>query len=173
MKSLPVKLGVILVVIGFPILCYGGSMIARIGEYYLGQDIKTVRGLVEFTLDEYAMFQSFPGWFELPGERIFKAPEVTFNRHLWYLTIGALNGRIYTLGFQYINNDRTVAHSVFEETLNFIKSQMGVPTEQTKTPNRYVWDSMDGSVILAERGVMDFWSINFLVTGKKGKGAFK
>jgi hypothetical protein len=109
----------------------------------------------------------------LPGESIFKAPEVTFNRHLWYLTIGALNGRIYTLGFQYINNDRTVARSVFEETLNFIKSQMGAPTEQTKTPKRCVWDSMDGSVILAERGVMDFWSINFLVTGKKGKGAFK
>jgi hypothetical protein len=77
------------------------------------------------------------------------------------------------LAFQYINNDRTVALSVLEETLNFIKSQMGAPTGQANIPNRYVWDSMDGSVILAERGVMDFWSINFLVTGKQGKGVFK
>jgi hypothetical protein len=62
---------------------------------------------------------------------------------------------------------------VFEETLRFIDSQVGAPTEQTKTPKRYVWDSIGGSIFLAEREAMSFWSVNFVVTGKKGKGIFK
>jgi hypothetical protein len=151
----------------------GANMIVRIGEYYLGQDIKSISGLVEFTHEEYTVFQSYPGWFNLPGEKIFKAPDVTFNRHLWYLTVGSLNGKIYILALQYINNDRALADNVFEETLKFIKSQMGTPTEQTKAPDRYVWDSTDGNVLLGKREAMGFWSINFLITGKKGKGAFK
>lgn len=169
MKSLSIKLGVVVLVIGFPILCYGGNVITSIGEYYLGQDIKTVRNLVEFTPEEYAVLQSFPGWFDLPGEKIFKAPDVIFNRHCWYLTIGALNGRIYTLGLQYISKDRAVADNLFEETLRYIKSQMGTPTEQTKTPKRYIWDYMDGNVLLAGREAMGLWCINFLVTGKHPK----
>jgi hypothetical protein len=173
MKSLLGKLGVIVLVIGFPILCYGGNVITRIGEYYIGQDIKTVRNLVELTPEEYAVFQSSPGWFDLWGEKIFKAPDVTFNRHRWYLTVGALNGRIYVLAFQYMSSDRTVADNLFEETLRYIKSQMGTPTEQTKTPKRYVWDSVDGNVFLAVREAIGFFSTNFIVTGKKGKGEFK
>ena len=151
----------------------GENMITKIGGYYIGQDIKTVRGLSELNREEYAVFQSYPGWFGLPGEKIFNAPQISFNQHLWYLTVGALNGRIYKLALQYISNDRAVADGVFEETLRFIKSQMGTPIEQTKEPNRYLWESVDGNVLLVEREAMGFWSINFLITGKKGKGAFK
>ena len=173
MKLLLVRLGVVVVVIGLSILCYGANMITRIGDYYIGQDVKAVRGLVEFTSEEYAALWSFQGGVGLLGEKVFNAPELTFNGRLWYLTVGALNGRIYNLALQYISSDRDIANKVFEETSKFIKSQMGIPTEQTKAPKRYVWDSVDGNVILAERQAMGFWSINFLVTGKKGKGAFK
>jgi hypothetical protein len=168
MKSLSVRLGVVVLVIGFPILCYGGNMITRIGEYYICQDIKTVRNLVELTPEEYAVFQSLSGWLDWPGEKIFKAPDVTFNRHRWYLTVGSLNGKIYKLGLQYINNDRALADSVFEETLRYIKSQMGTPTEQTKIPKRYVWDYVDGNVLLGVQEAIGLWSINFIVTGKEG-----
>jgi hypothetical protein len=165
MKSLSIKLGVALVVIGFPILCYGANMIARIGEYYLGQDIKTVRGLVELTPEEYAALWSFQGGVGLPGEQVFNAPKVTFNQHLWDLTVGTLNGKVYKLALQYISTDRAEARSIFEETLKFVKLQMGAPAEQPKTPKWYLWDSTDGNVVLAEREAMGFWSINFLVTG--------
>ena len=173
MKSLSIKLGVVVLLIGFPILCYGGNMIARIGEYHLGQDIKTVRGLVEFTPEEYAALWSSQGGVGLPGEKVFNAPKVTLNRHLWYLNVGVLNGRIYKLALQYISSDRAEAHSIFEETLKFVKSQMGAPAEQTKTPKRYVWDYVDGNVLLGVQEAIGFWSINFIVTGKEGKGAFK
>jgi len=143
------------------------GMITRIGEYYLGQDIKMARGLVEFKPDEYAVFRSSPGWFGLPGERIFKAPEVTFNRHLWYLTIGAINKRIYMLALQNISSEPATADILIKETLRFVTSQMGAPTEQTEKPKRYVWDSVDGSVILAERSAMGFTSINFILTSKR------
>ncbi len=169
MKSLSVKLGVVLVVIGFPILCYGANMIARIGEYHLGQDIKTVRGLVEFTPEEYAALWSFQGGVGLPGEQVFNAPKVTFNRHLWDLVVGTLNGRIYKLALQYISSDRAEARSIFEETLKFVKSQMGAPAEQTKTPKRYLWDSTDGNVVLAEREAMASWCINLLLTSRAVK----
>ena len=173
MKSLLVRVGTIFLLMGSPILCYGQKVITRIGDYYIGQDIKTVRGLVEFTSEEYAVFQSFPDWFNLPGEKIFKGPDITLNRHLWYLTIGSLNGKIYVLALQHFGDDRAIADSLFEETLKYIKSQIGAATEQTKTPKRYVWNSTDGNVLLAERQAMGFWSVNFLVTGKKDEGVFK
>jgi hypothetical protein len=169
MKSLSIKLGVVALVIGFPILCYGAKMIAKIGEYYLGQDIKTVRGLVEFTPEEYAALWSFQGGVGLPGEKVFNAPKVTLNRHLWYLTVGVLNRRIYKLVLQYISSDRAEAHSIFEETLKFVMSQMGAPTEQTAIPKRYLWDSTDGNVVLAEREAMGSWSINLLLTSRAVK----
>ena len=142
------------------------KMITRIGEYYLGEEIKTAHGLVELKPEEYAVLRSFPGWFDLPDEKVFDAPKVTFNRHLWHLTVAALNGRIYTLMLQYISNNRASANSVLKEMLRFVKSQMGAPTEQTKTPERYVWVSIDGSITLTERGATGFWSINFVLTGK-------
>jgi len=173
MKSLSIKLGVVVLIIGFPMLCYGGNVITRIGEYYIGQDIKTVRGLVEFTPQEYAALWSFQGRVGLPGEKVFNAPKLTFNGRLWYLTVGALNGLIYKLALQHITSDRAEARSIFEETLKFLKSQMGAPAEQTKTPKRHRWDSTDGNVVLAEQEASGFFSINFIVTGKEGKGAFK
>jgi len=163
-KSLSVKLGVALIVIGFYILCYGANMIEKIGEYHLGQGIKTVRGLVEFTPEEYAAVWSSQGGVGLPGEQIFNAPKVTFNRHLWYLVVGTLNGRIYKLVLQYVSSDRAEARSIFEETLKSVKSRMGAPIEQTKAPKRYLWDSTDGNVVLAEREAMGAWCINLLLT---------
>ncbi len=141
------------------------NMITRIGEYYLGQDIKTARGLVEMAPEESAVLRSYPGWFDMPDERLFKA-KITFNRHDWDLIVGAVNERIYIFALQYFSSDRVAAANVLKDALRFVRSQMGAPTEQTKTPERNVWDSMDGSVILVERGVMGFWSINFVVTGK-------
>jgi hypothetical protein len=164
MKSLLGKLGVSVLVIGFPILCYGGNMIGSVGAYRLGQDVKTVRGLVEFTSEEYAAIWSFQGGVGLPGEKVFNAPKVTFNRHLWYLTVGTLNGRIFKLALQYISSNRAEAHSILEETLKFVKSQMGVPTEQAKTPGQYRWDSTDGIVVLAQREEVATWCINLLLT---------
>lgn len=143
----------------------GVKMIVKIGEYSLGQNIKAIRGLVEFTPEEYSVFKSYPGWFNLPGEKIFKAPDITFNRRVWHLTVGALDGRIYILGLQYFTENRTAASSLLRETLGFVRSQMGVPTEQTKSPERYVWESTEGSVLLVQREAMGFSSINFLLTG--------
>jgi len=165
-KSLLVKLGVALAFIGFPVLSYGANMIEGIGEYHLGQDIKTVRGLVEFTPEEYAAIWSSQGGVGLPSEQIFNAPEVSFNRHLWYLVVGALNGRIYKLALQYVTGDRAEARRIFQDTLKFVKSRMGAPAEQTKTPERYLWRSTDGNVVLAGREAMGSWGINLLLTAQ-------
>jgi hypothetical protein len=143
-----------------------GNMIVKVGEYYLGQDLASARGLTELTPEEYALLRSFPGWFNMPGEKIFKVPKVTFNGHLWDLTIGALEGKIYILGLQDFGPDRAVADALVRKTLAFVRSKMGSPTEQTATPKCYVWDSSNGMVTLAERGLHGSWSVNFVLTGK-------
>jgi hypothetical protein len=143
-----------------------GNMIVKVGKYYLGQDVASVRDLTELTPEEYAVLRSFPGWFNMPGEKIFKVPKVTFNGHLWDLTIGALDGKIYILGLQDFGPDRAAADALVRKTLAFVRSEMGAPTEQTATPKRYVWDSSKGMVILAERGLQGSCSVNFVLTGK-------
>ncbi len=57
--------------------------------------------------------------------------------------------------------------SLLKETLSLVKLQMGTPTEHIKTPERYVWNSMDGSGILVKRAVKGFWSINYVLIGKR------
>ncbi|GFO54962.1 hypothetical protein GMSM_19690 [Geomonas sp. Red276] len=143
------------------------EMITKVGDYYLGQRVSTARGLVELAPEEYAVLRSFPGWIDMPGEKVFKAPKVTLNRHAWYLTIGSLDGKIYTLGLQGVGNDQAAADTLFQKTLDFARSQMGAPTEQTNTPKRCIWDASNGNVILAERGAQGFWSVNFLLTAKR------
>lgn len=143
------------------------EMITKVGGYYLGQRVNTARGLVELAPEEYAVLRSLPGWFDMPGEKVFKAPKVTLNRHVWDLTIGALDGKIYTLGLQEVSNDQAAADNLFQETLDFASSKMGAPTEQTTTPKRCIWDASNGNVILAERGAQGLWSVNFLLTAKR------
>jgi hypothetical protein len=144
-----------------------GKMIVKVGEYYLGQDVSSARGLTELSPEEYAVLRSSPGWFNMPSEKVFKVPKVTFNGHLWDLIIGSLDGKIYTLGLhQDFGSDRAAADVLVRKTISFVRSQMGAPTEQTSTPKRYIWKSSDGTVILAERGMKGFWSVNFLITGK-------
>jgi len=143
------------------------DMIEKVGKYYLGQQINTARGLVELAPEEYAVLRSIPGWFDMPGEKVFKAPKVTLNRHVWHLTIGALDGKIYTLGLQDFGSDQGAADNLFKKTLTFATSQMGAPIEQTNSPKRCIWDASNGNAILAERNAQGFWSVNFLLTAKR------
>jgi hypothetical protein len=154
---------------GKHILSKGVNMIKEIGEYRLGQDIKPVRGLVELTPEEYAVLWSHQGGVGLPGEQVFKAPEITYNGYSWYTMLGTVKGRIYKITLQYISSDNVKARSTLEETLKFLKSQMGEPTEQTEVPNRYIWDSTDGNVFLVEREAMGSYSINLLLTSIVGR----
>jgi hypothetical protein len=142
-----------------------GKMIVKVGEYYLGQDVSSARGLTELSPEEYAVLRSSPGWFNMPGEKILKVPKVTFNGHLWDLTIGAIDGKICILGLQDFGSNRAAADVLVRKTISFVRSQMGAPTKQMSTPKRYIWESSDGMVILAERGMKGFWSVNFVITG--------
>jgi Flp pilus assembly protein TadD len=146
------------------------NMIGKVGEYHLGQEIRTAPDLIELQPEEYEILRSFPGWFDMPGERVFKAPKVTLNGNVWDLTIGALDGKIYTLGLQDFGTDQAAADTLVKKTVAFITGQMGVPTEETKTPKRYIWEVPSGNVVLAERGALGFWSVNFLLTAARQKG---
>lgn len=139
-----------------------------VGEYYLGQDIKTARGLVEAAPEEHGMLQSFPGWSDVPGERIFSAPDLAFNHNRWRLFIGAVDGKISFMALQYTSKGGGLTESgrLLGETLRFVKSRLGEPAEQTGMPEQYIWDSPGENVILAKREAIGFWAVNFVLTGK-------
>jgi len=140
------------------------SMIEKVGEYHLGQELSTVRGLTEFTTEEYAAFQTVPGWFNMPGEKIYNAPKVIFNKSQWDLTIGALDGKIYAMALQHFGRDHASADNVFKKTIAFASSKMGVPSEKTYKPKRFKWETSGGDALLAERTALGYWSVNFILT---------
>lgn len=146
------------------ILCHGADMIDKIGEYRFGQDVKTARGLVELTPNEYAALWSSQGGKGIAGEQVFSGPQVTFNQYRWYLVVGAIDGKIYKLTLQYITDKQTEAHRVFEKTSKVLASRLGTPTQRSKTPNRYIWDLDYGNIFLVEQEAMGSWAINMLLT---------
>ena len=54
-------------------------MITQIHNYYLGQHIDDILGLIEYTDEEYQQFEAAGAPRLLKNEKIYHAPDVTFS----------------------------------------------------------------------------------------------
>ena len=112
-----------------------------IGSYSLGGSIQEIRGLIEFSPQEYALIPK-----EFEGGANYNVPPVTFLGRPWRMSLGTVNGRIYKIAPYLKLKSKLEANKVAMATMQFCIEKLGKPAEQ-KT-GLFIWDTTDGNVIL-------------------------
>src|SRR6266542_1088393 len=114
----------------------------QIGDYSLEQNITGLAGLTEISRSEYAMLPK-----TFPGEKIFKAADITFLGYPWNLVLGTVDGYIYKLSAQLIYDLRNMAAAAFSETVIYCSNQFG-KASLAKHGTIATWDTSFGNVIV-------------------------
>jgi hypothetical protein len=131
-----------------------------IGPYKLDMSIVGLKGLVEITPAQYDVL---PKTFK--GEKIFKAPDVSFLRFSWDMMLGVVQGKIYKISPSLVIPDKRQADEATIKVLAYCKSKFGEPVEQQ--PGLFMWDTSDGNVILQKPLETPFgFVINLFVTSR-------
>ena len=99
-------------------------MIERIGDYYLGEEIDSAEGLVEFSEEEYFMAENAGMKRMLEDEKMFNGKQTDFASVPWdTTTIASTKGKIYKICLQ-VNStskkmSKRVLHTVLARLLPF------------------------------------------------------
>jgi hypothetical protein len=129
-----------------------------IGGYKLGDSVDAA-GLTEFSEGEYQVMRR-----QFKSERNFHAPKVTFLAGPWNLLLGTVNGNIYKIAPYLEFQTKEEANPVAMEALQYCTSQLGKPSSQ-KT-GMFIWDTLDGNVILQTAETAEGLAINLFITSK-------
>jgi len=112
-----------------------------IGPYELDMLIVGLEGLVEITPVEYKML---PKTFK--GEKIFKAPDVSFLGFSWNMALGVVEGKIYKISPSLMLQGKSQVEEAAVKVLAYCKSELGEPAQQQT--GSFMWHTSDGNVIL-------------------------
>jgi hypothetical protein len=112
-----------------------------IGPYELDMSIAGLKGLVEITPAEYKVL---PKTFK--GEKIFKAPDVSFVEFSWNMILGVVKGKIYKISPSLMLQGKSQADGAAMKVLVYCKSKLGEPAQQQN--GSFMWHTSDGNVIL-------------------------
>ena len=136
-----------------------------IGPYNLDMSIVGLKGLVEIPPAEYKVL---PKTFK--GEKIFKAPDVSFLGFSWDVRLGVVNGKIYKIStsLMFQREKRMEKVAIKEKILSYCKSKLGEPAEQTDLS--IIWDTSDGNVMLQTLATPLHFVINLFCTSSAVKG---
>jgi hypothetical protein len=115
--------------------------IFAIGPYNLDMSMAGLEGLVEITSAEYKVL---PKTFK--GEKIFKAPDVSFLGFSWNMMLGVVGGKIYKISPSLMLQSKSQADEAAMEVLAYCKSELGEPAQQQT--GSFMWHTSDGNVIL-------------------------
>jgi len=136
-----------------------------IGPYKLDMSIVSLKGLAEISPAEYKVL---PKTFK--GEKIFKAPDVSFWGFSWDVRLGVVNGKIYkispSLMLQGKKGEEELA--IKEKILSYCKAKLGQPAEQSGLS--IIWDTSDGNVVLQGLQTPFGFVINLFLTSSAVKG---
>lgn len=128
-----------------------------VGIYRLSDQIDAIEGLVELSAAEYqVMTRNFE------GEHIYKAPPVMFIGRPWKMMLGAIHGQIYKLAPYLEMGDKQEANRAAFDALSYCRSQLGKPSQEET--GLFIWDTIDGNVILQTADAADGYAINVFIT---------
>ena len=131
-----------------------------IGEYKIDAPVEGIIGhLCEFSATEYVVMGR-----KFEGEKNYNAPVVTFLRRPWELMLGTVYGKIYKIAPYLELKNGQEAKSIAMETLRFCTAHLGPPTSQNT--GFFVWDTIDGNVILQTAEIAEAFAINLFVTSR-------
>jgi len=144
-------------------------MITNIQDYYLGQHIHDTKDLIEYTIEEYQLFEAAGARRMLKKERIYNARTVNFAGFNWDTVIGTTEGIIYKIAIQIFSDDKDHINLIFENTREYLTHAIGKYTEHTLLSNRYIWDSSNGNVHLNKVSESGYHGVNIILTSSLTK----
>jgi len=130
-----------------------------IGKYRIDASVDGLADLVEFSATEYAIMGR-----RFEGERNYNAPEVIFLGRQWKLLLGTVQGNIYKIAPYLELKTKQEANPIAMVTLRYCTEQLGKPSSQ-KT-GLFIWDTIDGNVILQTADSADGLAINLFITSR-------
>lgn len=133
-----------------------------IGPYTLDSRVDSYRGFVELSEYEY---RAMPKQFR--GEKIYKVPEVEFLGRRWKLMLGIVGDTIYKIAPYLEFDSRLHAQAVAEDLLVYCTSRLGPPT--TSEPGLFLWDTLDGNVLLQMADVFGRYALNLFETSNAAR----
>ncbi|HXA18933.1 MAG TPA: hypothetical protein VN380_18205 [Thermoanaerobaculia bacterium] len=139
-------------------------MLTRLGSYQLNQPVGDVPDLIEFDSEQYALFEMAGVKRLLRDERIYNGHDINFLDSVWNTVIGASEDKIYKVSIQNMNLDKAAAAALFRATLTHLRQQMGRFTRHPWFSSRYIWDDIEGNVLLNQVNKMGMTSINLFLT---------
>jgi len=139
-------------------------MLTRLGSYQLNQPVGDVPDLIEFDPEQYALFEMAGVKRLLRDERIYNGHDINFLDSVWNTVIGASDGKIYKVSIQNMSPDKAASAALFRATLTHLRQQMGGFTTHPWFTKRYIWDDIEGNVLLNQVSKMGIASINLFLT---------
>ena len=130
-----------------------------IGPYRLDMSIVGLEGLVEITPAEY---KALPKTFK--GEKIFKAPDVSFLGFSWNMVLGVVGGNVYKISPSLMLQGKSQADGAAIKVLAYCKSKLGDPAQQQT--GSFMWYTSDGNVILQNLQTPLGFAINLFCTSR-------
>jgi hypothetical protein len=135
------------------------SHIFPVGEYKLDAQVPNLPNLKEFTRAEYSVLGR-----PFEGETDYDAPPVIFLEYSWQLQLGTVKGKIYKIAPYLRFTDKQDANAVAMTILTYCTGAFGKPTDQRT--GFFVWDTIDGNVILQTGEIADEFYVNLFLTSK-------
>jgi len=136
------------------------AMSFTLGDYSLDMSSAMLNNLIELTDQEYEYFPR-----QFIGEKIFHAPQTDFLDHSWGIMIGIVDGKPYKLSANLELDDQQKAMEIMQSAFKVCENQLGTPTEEKQC--LFVWDTIDGNIILQIAHIMGTLAINIYVTSNK------
>ncbi len=102
----------------------------QIGDYFLGQNISDHPLLIEISQLEY---KALPKRFS--GEKILRAPDVTFLGYSWNMVLGVINHHVCKLSAQFLSHNASMADMAYSEAIKFCSKQYGTPSSGKELPS--------------------------------------
>jgi len=140
-------------------------MINKIGNYFLTQDIDSAQGLKEFSEEEYFAAETVGMKRTLEDEKMFNGNNIEFASILWeFTTIGSTKGKIYKICLQLNSTSKNTAKKVLNTVIQFINKEIGKYNEHPFLSDKYIWDAVEGNIILYRMGRFNIHSVNIFFT---------
>ena len=123
-------------------------VVEKIGDYYLGQKIDSVKELIEFSKLEYRISKMSGMSIMFENEKSFNCNDIFYNGISWKPTIGAVNGSIYKIALQQ-SFEKSAAEYVFSNLCTKLLSVYGNPSQSSDIST--IWDVDFGNILVTNR----------------------
>lgn len=140
-------------------------MINKIGDYFLAQKIDSAEGLKEFSDEEYFTAEIAGMKRTLEDEKMFNGNGIEFASIPWKsTTIASTKGKIYKICLQLNTKNKNTAKKILKTVMQFINEKIGRYNEHRFLSDKYIWDTVEGNIILYRMSIFNIHSVNIFFT---------